>query len=439
VRALLAALRTNDLVRADGLLAGLPTDQLPRLLVGLPRAERAVAYRLLPKDRAAAVFEAWPSAIAAELLEDLRDEQTATIFADLDPDDRVQILDELPASVVARLLAGLGPRELSATRELMGYPEESVGRRMVTGVVTAHPDHTVAETLQRFRQRPDGPDQMGVPVLRAGRLLSGMVPLHTIVTSPPQTRIGDLVEASPWVATDDDQETAAREMQRTGARDLPVVDQERRFVGLVQVDNLVDILTEEEAEDAARSAGVQPQNRPYLTLSPWRVARSRIVWLVVLLLAAFLTVGVLDYFEAALSQVIELALFIPLLIGTGGNTGSQSVTTVVRAMSVGDVSPGELGRVVLRELQVGAFLGVGLAALVFVPVWLVFEVQVAITLALSLLAICLLATCAGALVPMLARRLGFDPAIVSAPFITTVVDATGLLIYFLVAKAVFGL
>ena len=159
----------------------------------------------------------------------------------------------------------------------------------------------------------------------------------------------------------------------------------------------------------------------------------------VLLLAAFLTVGVLDYFEAALSQVIELALFIPLLIGTGGNTGSQSVTTVVRAMSVGDVSPGELGRVVLRELQVGAFLGVGLAALVFVPVWLVFEVQVAITLALSLLAICLLATCAGALVPMLARRLGFDPAIVSAPFITTVVDATGLLIYFLVAKAVFGL
>lgn len=440
MRALLNALRSKDLVEAERVLRELPVTNLPRLLSELPRAERAVAFRLLPKDQAAVVFEAWPSPIAAELLEDLRDEQTVAIFTALEPDDRVQILDELPASVATRLLAGLRPEELLSTTQLMGYPDDSVGRRMVTGVVTVRPDHTVAEGLARFRRAADmAPEQVTVPVVDPGRVLVGSLSLHRLVTADPQTRVSELTETTQWVSTHDDQETAARVMQNWGTLDLPVVDRERRLVGLVQVSSLVDILAEEEDEDSARSVGVEPQRRPYLSLSPYQVARARISWLVVLLVAAFLTVGVLDHFDAALSEVIQLALFIPLLIGTGGNTGAQAVTTVVRAMSVGDVETRDLARVVFRELRVGALLGAGLGALLFVPVSLVFGLQVASVLSLSLLSVCILATCTGAIVPMVASRLGVDPAVVSAPFITTLVDANGLIIYFMIAKAVFGL
>lgn len=433
------ALRSTDLVEAERLLRELPPDELPRLLVELPRAERAVAFRLLPKDLGALVFEDWPSPIAAELLEDLRDEQTAAIFAGLDADDRVQILDELPASVATRLLAGLRPEQRSQTELLLGYPDESVGRRMTTGVVTVHPDHSVEEGFARFHRKAGGPDQVTVPVVSAGRVLVGVLPLHRLVIADPQRQISDLMDPPHWVYTNDDQETAAREMVRWEALDLPVVDREQRLVGLVQIADLVDILVEEEAEDSARSAGVEPMNRPYLSLSPFRLARARIIWLVVLLVAAFFTVGVLDHFQSALDQIIELALFVPLLIGTGGNTGAQAVTTVVRAMSVGDVTTQDLARVVLRELRVGLMLGTGLGTLVFVPVSVIFGLQVAVTLVLSLLSICVLATCAGAMVPMVARRAGVDPAVVSAPFITTLVDATGLIIYFTIAGVVFGL
>jgi magnesium transporter len=208
-------------------------------------------------------------------------------------------------------------------------------------------------------------------------------------------------------------------------------------VGLVTADDAMDILDEEGAEDLARAGGAsEPLDRPYFSVSILQLARARVVWLLALAIAATLTVNVLSVFEETLATVVTLALFIPLLIGTGGNAGAQSATTLVRAMSVGEVESGDLSRIVLREAAAGALLGIMLAAVSFLPVWLFAGGRIAAVIALTLIGICTWASLIGAVVPLTARRLGIDPAVASAPFITTLIDATGLVLYFLIAHAV---
>ncbi|OPZ74148.1 MAG: Magnesium transporter MgtE [Actinobacteria bacterium ADurb.Bin444] len=218
-----------------------------------------------------------------------------------------------------------------------------------------------------------------------------------------------------------------------------MVDREYRLVGLITVDDAMEIIEEEESEDLARTGAAEPLGRPYLSSSVIRTARTRVVWLLALVLAATLTVNVLHVFQGTLESVVTLALFIPLLIGTGGNTGAQSATTVVRAMALGEVRFRDLPTVVFREARVGLLLGGMLGVLALLPVSVFVGRQIALVVAITLLVICLFAASAGALLPMLARRVGIDPAIVSAPLITTLVDATGLVVYFLVARIVLGL
>jgi magnesium transporter len=236
-----------------------------------------------------------------------------------------------------------------------------------------------------------------------------------------------------------DQEEVARLIREANLLALPIVDAENRLVGVVTVDDAMEILEEEDTEDVARSGGAEPLGRPYLSVSVLQVARSRVVWLLVLIAAASLTVSVLDLFEDALAEVVQLALFIPLLIGTGGNTGAQAATTVTRAIALGEVRFADVTPVILREVRVGLLLGGMLAALAFIPVLLIFSVEIATVVSLTLVSICTLATLVGSMLPLLAQRLGADPAVMSAPFITTLVDATGLVVYFLIARAVLGL
>jgi magnesium transporter len=225
----------------------------------------------------------------------------------------------------------------------------------------------------------------------------------------------------------------------TEALALPVVDASGAVLGLVTVDDAMEVLQLEESEDVARSSARQPLRRPYLSTSAFQLARSRVVWLLVLALAATLTVNVLEIFEAELDQVVALALFIPLLIGTGGNAGAQATTTVVRAMAIGNVAFPDLARVVWRELRVGLILGSLVGLLAFAPVTLLYDGDLALTVALTLVSICTLATVVGSVLPIVAGRLGLDPAVVSAPFVTTLVDASGLVVYFLYARAIFEL
>lgn len=253
------------------------------------------------------------------------------------------------------------------------------------------------------------------------------VPVREVMSVPVTTR-----------ATDD-QELAARLVRDRGLLVLPVVDSEDRLVGAFTVDDAMRVLEDEESEDIARAGAAEPLRRPYLTTTVVGLVRSRIAWLLVLIVAATLTVNVLDYFEDTLAEVVTLALFVPLLIGTGGNAGAQAATTVVRAMAVGDVTLADLPRVVGREVLAGLLLGSTLAVVAFVPAALLVDTDIATVLAAALVVVCTAATLAGSVTPMVARRVGVDPAVVSAPFITTFVDATGLVVYFLIARLVLGI
>ena len=364
------------------------------------------------------------------------------LFEAMDPDDRARLVDEMPAKVARRLLAGLSPWERALTATLLGYPEDTAGRIMSPEYVSLRAGMSAEQALDKVRRAGSSAETVyALPVTDDQRHLIGAIGLRDVVMAEPDQRIGDLMETETEVYSarvDDDQEVVARLIGEADLLALPIVDTENRLVGIVTVDDAIEILEEEETEDIARSGGSEPVRRPYLSVSVFRLARTRIIWLLLLIVAASLTVSVLDYFQVALETVVTLSLFIPLLIGTGGNTGAQSATTVVRALAVGEVRFEDLPRVVGREARVGLMLGVGLGLIAFVPVSFLFGTQMGAVVSLSVATICTFASTVGSLLPLLAGRLGLDPAVLSAPFITTIVDASGLVIYFLIAKAILG-
>jgi magnesium transporter len=435
-----------ELARAGdlrGLRSALLGHDVPAVVDELERSDRltrAVAFRSLPKDLALEVFEDLDPALQRELLDELRTEEVVDLVENLDPDDRVGLLDELPATVAHRLLQGLSADEREMTTALLGYPPDSVGRRMTPEVVAVPVWFSVGQALDHLRRYGrDAETIYLLPVVGQGRVVVGVVSLRRLFVTDDQVPVSEVISEPVVVRATDDQEAAARVVRDHGALAVPVVDGEDRLLGILTVDDAMRILEHEESEDLARTGAAEPLSRPYLATSLPGLVRSRIGWLLVLIVAATLTVNVLDYFEDTLAQVVALALFVPLLIGTGGNAGAQAATTVVRAMAVGDVRFVDLPRVVGREVLTGLMLGTALAAVGFVPAALLVNVEIAAVLCLALMVVCTLATTAGSLTPMMARRLGVDPAVVSAPFITTFVDATGLIVYFLIAQAVLGI
>ncbi len=409
-------------------------------LARLPPPDRAVPFRLLAKDRALEVFEMLDPLFQQELLEGLRDNSVRQLFEDMDPDDRARLVDEMPAKVAKQLLAGLSPRERVLTATLLGYPENSAGRVMSPEVVNLKANQTAGDALARLRRVGATAETIyALPVTDDARRLVGALGLRDLVLADPKDQVGELMNQDVYSArVDQDQEEVARLIQEANLLALPIVDNENRLVGMVTVDDAMQILEEEQTEDVARAGGSEPLEHPYLSVSVLGLARSRVIWLLALIVAATLTVNVLNVFEATLAEVVTLTLFIPLVIGTGGNAGSQSATTVTRALAVGELRTSDVALVVLRESRVGLLLGLMLGALAYIPTALFINAQMAAVVSLTLVAVCTLATLVGSLLPLLARRLGFDPAVMSAPFITTLVDATGLVCYFLIAKLILG-
>ncbi|NLU84298.1 magnesium transporter [Rhodococcus sp. HNM0569] len=416
------------------------TAEVVDFLGRMNRGDRAVAFRLLPKARAVEVFEDLDPSVQGELIEALQDSTTSELFAALDPDDRAPLLDELPAGVAARLLSGLPRTEQASTTALLGYPVDSAGRRMSPEVAYVPEGITAGAALERLRAMGEQVETIYiVPVLGPGRRVEGVVSLRRLLVSDPATLVDDLMSDATTVRATDDRQEAANKVRAGGFVGVPVVDAEDRLLGIFTVDDAMRVLEAEDDEDSARVGGSEPLRRPYLSVPVFGLVRARIVWLLVLIAAATLTVGVQSHYEAELDQVVALALFIPLLIGTGGNAGSQAATTVVRAMAVGDVRPVDVARVVGREIATGFLLGATLAVVGVGPAMAVAGVKVGLVLAITVVCVCTLATAVGSTVPMTAKRIGIDPAIVSAPFISTFVDTTGLVIYFSVAKVVLGI
>jgi len=432
---------TRDMEALNDWLASASPLEVADELARLDPADRAIPFRLLPKDRALEVFEALDPIHQQELLEGLREASVRQLFEDMDPDDRARLVDEMPAKVAKRLLAGLSPHERALTATLLGYPENSAGRVMSPEVVNLRANQSVADALARLRRIGKSAETIyGLPVTDDKRRLVGALGLRDLVLADPETKIGELMDREVYSGrVDEDQEAVARLMQEADLLALPIVDAEGRLVGVVTVDDAMEVLEKEQTEDVARAGGAEPLGRPYLATSILQLARSRVIWLVVFLAAGAVTVNVLAIFEATLATAVALAFFVPLVIGTAGNTGAQSATTVTRALAVGEVRMADLLPVVVRESLAGLFLGVVLAAIAFGPIVLFADVGIAVVVSITLIIACTMASILGSSLPLVAKRIGVDPAVMSVPLITALIDAAGLVVYFMVAGLVLGL
>ncbi|GGC50927.1 magnesium transporter MgtE [Brevibacterium sediminis] len=423
-----------------GLAQQVPRAEIGRLVHTSTPLQSAMLFRVLTKEEALDVFEDLPPAYQAELIGNLREPEVADIVEGLDPDDRAELFGELPAGVASRLMKGLTPDEREMTSAVLGYPKSAIGRYMSPEVLGIHEDWTAAQAMEVVRARIDGPETVYLlPVVGPGRVLRGVVSLRNLLAADEDTIIEDIVRDSLSTHALTDREEASREFLSHRLIAMPVTDQEERLVGILTMDDVLDIVDEEDAEDLARGSGTEPLDRSYLSSTIIRLVKSRIVWLLVLAVSAILTVQVLEVYEDRLDQVVVLALFIPLLTGTGGNTGNQAATTVTRALAVGEVRVRDLGRVIWRELRVGAVLGSVLGTLGFVVAGLVYGWAIGLVIGLTLLSVCIMAATVGGLMPIIAKKVGADPAVFSNPFISTFCDATGLILYFTIATTVLGL
>jgi magnesium transporter len=434
------ALEAKDLASLARSVKKLKASQLVSVIERLNDTDRAIVFRVLPKSLALEVFESLAPSLQSELIEELNSEEVSVIFSKLDPDDRVGLLDELPASVAQLLLTGLSARERNLTGEVLGYAQGSIGRRMSPEYIAIKASDSVSQALAKVKGKLQNAETIyTLPVVDPSRLLIGVISLRDLLKAPSRTKVSKIMQEPLMVNASDDEEFAARTCSDLKVLALPVVDNEQRLVGILTVDDALRILEEEESEDAARTGGAEPLRRPYLSTPVFSIVRSRVIWLMVLALGATFTVSVLGAFEAAIEELVVLTLFIPLLIGLGGNTGNQAATTVTRALALQDVRAKDIWSVLYRELRVGLVLGLLLGLIGFGLTTLIFGLNIGLVIGLTLFAICTVAATVGGVMPLVGLALRADPAVFSNPFITTFVDATGLIIYFLIAKAVLGI
>ena len=430
----------KDAPRLQKLLAETPLQDVIALVERHNAVRAALALRLLPRQRSIEVFDALDSAHQADLIDELGNAEVFEFFDELDPDDRVSLLDELPAEIADRLLRSLNQDKRDVTGVVLGYPKGSIGRRMSPQVPQIYPEMTVVEALARVRETADELETIyTLPVTRKDRRLVGVISFRTLFTARGNRLVEDLMSDPVFAYAHDDAEETARWFMPLDFLAMPIVDESRRLVGILMWDDAADILEEEDTEDSARSGGTEALQQPYMSTPLLKLVRSRIVWLLVLAVSALLTVKVLDSFEDTLAAAVVLSLFIPLLTGTGGNTGNQAATTVTRALALGDVRSKDFIQVLWRELRVGLVLGSMLGALGFILATFVYGLDIGIVIGLTLLLICTMSATVGGLMPILAKTIGADPAVFSNPFISTFCDATGLIIYFLIATSVLGL
>jgi magnesium transporter len=434
-----ALLEQENLKGAKALLVPVQPADIAEAIEGLPEAMQAIAFRLLSKSEAIEVYEYLDSTVQQTLIEEFKRQDVLDIVDKMSPDDRVRLFDELPAKIVTRLLAQLSPEERRATALLLGYESGTAGRIMTPEYVSLKEGWTVAQALERIRSLANVSETIYyLYVTDAARRLIGTLSLRALVMAQPEQKIGDvLTREIVYVQTDTDQEEAARIIQRYDFLAVPVVDAEQRLVGIITVDDVLDILEQETTEDIYTLGGVQSGDDSYFQTNLLTVARRRVVWLFVLLITNTATSAVISSQQEILQQVVALAAFIPLLIGTGGNVGAQSSTVVIRGLNTDEIRGGKALRVIRREAIAGAFLGLMLGVVVLI--W-AFVLQgswvVAIAVGVSLVAISILASVAGSTLPFLFQAIGLDPALMSAPFITTAVDVLGVLIYLNLARLI---
>lgn len=439
---LLELLEQKDLTQAKALLLPEQAADVADAIEELPEAMQAIAFRLLPKNEAIDVYENLDSTVQHALVQDFKRQDVQDIVDKMSPDDRARLLDELPAKVVRRLLAELSPEEREATALLLGYQSGTAGRIMTPEYLRLREGWSLTQALEHIRNRAEISETVYyLYVTDEARHLTGILSLRQLVTAEPEQTIGEIMTRDVVsVQTNTDQEEVAQLIQRYDFLAVPVVDREQRLVGIITVDDVIDVLEEEATEDIYALGGVQSGGDNYFQTNLLTVARKRVVWLSVLLLTNTGTTWVIRNQEEILTQVVVLAAFIPLLIDSGGNVGAQSSTVVIRGLNTSELEGKQAFRIISREAIAGTFLGVMLGLVVTLWAFILQgNLEVAIVVGSSLVAISILASTAGAALPLLFNRMGFDPALMSAPFITTIVDVLGVLIYLSLAQQILTL
>ncbi|MDY5648444.1 MAG: magnesium transporter [Lachnospiraceae bacterium] len=397
-------------------------------------------FRFLPKDMAAEVFSYLPIEHQQGIVAELSDKEAANIIDNLMADDAVDFLEEMPANVVKRLLANASPDTRRDINQLLRYPEDSAGSIMTVEYVDLKETLTVEQAIRRIRRT--GVDRETIDicyVLDGKRRLIGTVTLRRLLLSPADERIENIMHENVIsIHTLMDQEEVSRQFQKYDFTSMPVVDNEERLVGIITVDDVVDILQEETTEDIEKMAAIVPNDRPYMRTGIIDTWKKRIPWLLFLMVSATFTGKIITSFEDALSSCVILTAFIPMLMDTGGNAGGQASATIIRGLSLEEIEFGDLFRVMWKELRVGILCGVTLAAANFVKMLVIDRTgaSVAAVVCITLVAAVSIAKLIGCSLPMLARRLGFDPAVMASPFITTIVDALSLMVYFRIATMI---
>jgi magnesium transporter len=434
------ALERDDLRGAVAIIASLRPPDQAELFSELQDEEQIVLLPELHPDDSADILEEMDDEEAAELVAGLSTEAIIRIVDEMEPDEAADLLGDMPHERAAAVLAGLeDPEEI---RPLLLHPDDSAGGLMTSEFLALRQRMTAGEALQAIREwQPESENVYYLFVVdRVGRLV-GVVNLRQLVVANPRTPVAEIMEYEViHVPVGTDQEECARLMLRYDLLALPVVNGDDRLLGVVTFDDVMDVLEDEATEDIQRLGGAQPLERPYLATKVWTLARKRIGWLLLLFLTATLTGSVMRLFEGVMQSTVALAVFIPLLIGTGGNAGSQTTAIIIRELATGDVEFGDALRVWLHEALVGLLLGLGMAAVAYArAITWESDPALALTVAAAILGIVLWATSIGSLLPLIAARLGIDPTVVSGPVMSTLVDATGLFIYFTIARTVLGL
>ncbi len=402
-----------------------------------------LVFRILPKDFSSEVFSHMSLELQKHVIDSMTDEEAIRIFDDLFLDDAVDILEEMPANVVKKILKNSNDNMRTLINQFLNYPEDSAGSLMTIEYVDLKKEMTVKQAIQYIKEI--GIDKRTINtcyVMDGSRILEGVISLRKLILSDESAIIKDIMETEVMsINTHDDQEEVAALFRKYDYYVMPVVDKENRLVGIITVDDVLDVIDREATEDLQKMAAMQPSETEYLKTSNWRLAINRIPWLLILMISATLTGGIIQRYESALQSVIILAAFIPMLMDTGGNAGSQSSTLIIRGLALGEIKTSDTFRVLGKEFCVSNIAGIALAAVNFLRIYfferagLLMSLTVSVTLYLTVV----LAKVVGGVLPIIAKKLKFDPAIMAGPLITTIVDAIALIIYFNIASWLLGI
>lgn len=407
----------------------------------LDKNDRVLLFRALPRDLKVDVFAFLDPETSDNLLLELTDAETRHILAELEPDDRTVLLGELPGQVTQRLLTLLSPDDLKEARQLLGYPEESIGRLMTPDYVAVRPGWSIAEALDHIRRHGDESETVNTVYVtdKSGNLLDAL-PLRRFILAETDESVESIMDDTVVsISAYGDREEAVRVMQRYDRIALPVVDSGGVLLGIVTFDDVFEVAEQEATEDFHRSAAISPLRGSYWEVSPARLFRSRIGWLSILVFVNLISSGVISAFEETLATYVSLAFFIPLIIGTGGNAGSQSATLMIRSISTGDIRLSQWGRVFMKELLIGAALGLSLGVLGAVLGLFRGGPAIGLVVFATMSTMLVMTNLIGMLMPFVLTRLNLDPAIASGPLITSIADAVGLVIYFSYATLILAL